>query len=356
MKEREIKYDFLRAVAVIAIMMVHAIPAVSVNDKQWWFAAVMQPLLLSFVGIYFMLSGMFLLDSATGDIMQFYKKRVKVIVIPFLFFSVLYYLYDVSRSLEVLSWWEYPLEFLRDFLSGTVPMADHMWFMYVIIALYLCTPFLARMMKAMNDQELTCFIQLILGVQTLTNYAGGLGIGLDQILTYMVFQGWLIYYVLGYALKRLFQRKDFKWFAFAGILGLVLTLLQKRFTPGFVPGIHDLAPTMIAMSAAVFLLFECWGNLRFKAARTVITWLSRHSYSAYLAHYLILKVAAEPIVDQTMVRHFYVPRIVCTTLLTAVLSFAAAWLLDGTVIKWLQKFVKTDTGKSIKSINVKWKE
>ena len=52
----------------------------------------------------------------------------------------------------------------------------------------------------MNDQELTCFILLILGVQTLTNYAGGLGIGLDQILTYMVFQGWLIYYVLGLSL------------------------------------------------------------------------------------------------------------------------------------------------------------
>ena len=103
MKEREIKYDFLRAVAVLAIIMVHAIPAVSVNDKQWWFGAVMQPLLLSFVGIYFMLSGLFLLDSATGDITQFYKKRVKVIVIPFLFFSVLYYLFYVSRSQEVLS-------------------------------------------------------------------------------------------------------------------------------------------------------------------------------------------------------------------------------------------------------------
>ena len=80
-----------------------------VNDKQWWFAAVMQPLLLSFVGIYFMLSGLFLLDSATGDITQFYKKRVKVIVIPFLFFSLLYYLFYVSRSQEVLSWWEYPV-------------------------------------------------------------------------------------------------------------------------------------------------------------------------------------------------------------------------------------------------------
>ena len=102
---------------------------------------------------------------------------------------------------------------------------------------------------------------------------------------------------------------------------------------------------MIAMSVAVFLLFDCCGNLKFRAARIVITWLSRHSYSAYLAHYLILKAAAEPLIDQTMVRHFYVPRIVCATLLTAVLSFAAAWLLDCTVIKWLQKLMKTDTGK-----------
>lgn len=345
MKEREIKYDFLRAVAVLAIIMVHAIPAVSVNDKQWWFAAVMQPLLLCFVGIYFMLSGLFLLDSATGDITQFYKKRVKVIVIPFFFFSVLYYLFYVSRSQEVLSWWEYPVEFLRDFFSGTVPMADHMWFMYVIIALYLCTPFLARMMKAMNDKELKYFILLILGVQTLTNYAGGFGIGLDQILDYMVFKGWLIYYVLGYALKRLFKREEFKWFALAGIVGLALTLLQKRFTPGFVPGIHDLAPTMIAMSAAVFLLFECYGNLKCKAARTAAVWMSRHSYSAYLAHYLILKAAAELLVDQTVVRHFYVPRIVCATLLTAILSFAAAWILDSTVIRWLQNLIKTDRGR-----------
>ena len=51
-----------------------------------------------------MLSGLFLLDSATGDITQFYKKRVKVIVIPFFFFSVLYYLFYVSRS-QVLSTW-----------------------------------------------------------------------------------------------------------------------------------------------------------------------------------------------------------------------------------------------------------
>ena len=161
----------------------------------------------------------------------------------------------------------------------------------------------------------------------------------------MVFKGWLIYYVLGYALKRLFKREDFNRFALAGIVGLALTLLQKRFTPGFVPGIHDLAPTMIAMSAAVFLLFECYGNLKCKAARTAAVWMSRHSYSAYLAHYLILKAAAELLVDQTVVRHFYVPRIVCATLLTAILSFAAAWILDSTVIRWLQNLIKTDRGR-----------
>lgn len=346
MKQREIKYDFLRAVAVLAIIMVHAIPAVAVNDRQWWFAAVMQPLLLCFVGIYFMLSGLFLLDLATGDITQFYKNRIRVIVIPFLFYSILYYAVDVWFGRVALDWWEYPVEFVRNFLSGTVPMADHMWFMYVIIALYVCTPFLARMFKAMSDAELKYFIVLILVIQTLTNYAGGFGVGLDSVLEYVIFKGWAIYFLLGYALKRLFKREHIWWFVLAGAVGLVLTLFQKKMTPEFVPGIHDLAPTMIAMAAAVFLLFECYGDLKWKTAGSVITWLSCHSYSAYLVHYLILKTISEPFVSQTMVRHFYVPRVVCVTAVTAVLSFFTAWIMDGTVLKWLQSFMEKKNSAS----------
>lgn len=336
LKKREIKYDLLRDVAVLSIITVHAIPAEAISGKQWWFAAVMQPVLLCFVGIYFMLSGLFLLNSADEDMAGFYKNRIRVIGIPFLLFSVLYYVVYVWRSRTVLDWWEYPLAFLRAFLTGTIPQADHLWFMYVIIALYLCTPFLARLVKTLKDRELVFLLVLMLAVQGADTYLGGLGLDMGNVLRYMIFKGWLIYFILGYALKRLCRRTHLKWFLFAGGGGLLLTLLQKWLTPGFTPGIHDLAPTMIAMTAAVFLIFENYGDVKCSAARRAISWLSRHSYSAYLIHYLILKVFAEEWVGKTVIRHFYVPRIASAAMMTAVLSFLTAWILDATVIKWLQ--------------------
>lgn len=69
-KARDPRYDCLRAVSVMAIIMVHAMPVETVSARQWWFNSIMTPFLLSFVGIYFMLSGMFCWNmerSASGS-------------------------------------------------------------------------------------------------------------------------------------------------------------------------------------------------------------------------------------------------------------------------------------------------
>ena len=70
-KARDPRYDCLRAVSVMAIIMVHAMPVETVSARQWWFNSIMTPFLLSFVGIYFMLSGMFLLEHGTERIGEF---------------------------------------------------------------------------------------------------------------------------------------------------------------------------------------------------------------------------------------------------------------------------------------------
>ena len=76
LRTRDPRYDCLRAVSVMAIIMVHAMPVETASPRQWWFNSVMTPFLLSFVGIYFMLSGMFLLERGTGRIGEFYRKRL----------------------------------------------------------------------------------------------------------------------------------------------------------------------------------------------------------------------------------------------------------------------------------------
>ena len=87
-KARDPRYDCLRAVSVMAIIMVHAMPVETVSARQWWFNSIMTPFLLSFVGIYFMLSGMFLLEHGTERIGEFYRKRFITVGIPFLVYGL----------------------------------------------------------------------------------------------------------------------------------------------------------------------------------------------------------------------------------------------------------------------------
>lgn len=340
LKKREVKYDYLRTLAVFAIIMVHAVPAETLNFKQWLFSAALSPVLLAFVGIYFMLSGLFLLKTGTEDIPGFYWSRFQTIVLPFVCYSGIYYWYfAIYLGVEPLRWQEHLAAFGKGLFTGTIPMTPHLWFMYVIMALYLCAPFLARMMKAMSDRELKLFLALMVVVQGICTYLPALGLDVGEGFQYMIFKGWLIYFVLGYALKRLYGSSSYLPFAVLGIAGFCITMVQKCITPSFTPGIHDLAPTMIAMAAAIFLLFERFGNIKSPAFAKVVGCISRYSYSIYLIHYLVLGQAARGLVEKTFLRHYYVPKIVCETILTFVISLAAAWIIDGTVGRLLKKAV-----------------
>ncbi|MEY8355904.1 acyltransferase [Lachnospiraceae bacterium 54-53] len=338
-KKREIKYDYLRTLAVFAIIMVHAVPAEITNSRQWLFSAALMPVLLAFVGIYFMLSGLFILRSGTEDIPEFYRNRFLSILIPFAFYSGIYYwYYRIYLGEDRLTWQDHLADFIKEFLTGTIPMASHMWFMYVILALYLCAPFLARMLKAMNDEELKLFLVLILAVQGILTYLPALGLDVGESLQYMIFKGWLIYFVLGYACKRLFGHGgSYLPFGVMGMAGFGITMLQKCFTPAFTPGIHDLAPAMTAMAAAIFLFFEYFGNVSIPVLAKAAGFISRYSYSIYLIHYLVLGQAACRLVEASFLRHYYVPGILGRAALTFLLSLGAAWVLDETVIKLLKR-------------------
>jgi len=206
--------------------------------------------------------------------------------------------------------------------------------------LYLCAPFLSRMLKAMTDHELKIFLSMILIIQTLFVYLQPLGFLPGEFFQYMIFKGWLVYFVLGYTLKRLYQNTRYFPFLAAGLAGFALTMIQKFFTPGFTPGIHDLAPTMIAMASAVFLFFERYGTVSFPAFTNACGLISRHSYGMYLIHYLVLGQFSAAIIGKTWIRHFYVPKIICLTALTFFISLVIAWLLDETVMKLLKRITK----------------
>lgn len=337
-RKREIKYDYLRTLAVFAIIMVHAIPAETDNYRQWLFSSAVTPVLLAFVGIYFMLSGMFYLRSGIKSIKDFYWKRFSSIVLPFVCYAGIYYwYYQCYLSLEPVLWYKHIPAFFNALFTETVPMAPHLWFMYVIMALYVCVPFLARMFHAMSDKELKVFLVVILLFQGIATYLPALGVIVGPGLEYMIFKGWFIYFILGYSCIRLWRRRSYMLFALLGAAGFFVTLFQKIVTPSFAPGIHDMAFPMIAMAVSIFLFFEFYGDIRLPVLSKAAGLISRYSYSVYLIHYLVLGQVVKGITEKIWIRHYYVPRFLFETVLTFIISLAVAVVMDETLVRLLKK-------------------
>ena len=218
-KARDPRYDCLRAVSVMAIIMVHAMPVETVSARQWWFNSIMTPFLLSFVGIYFMLSGMFLLEHGTERIGEFYRKRFITVGIPFLVYGLIYYCYNVHADGVVLPVWKHAGRYLAQVLTAGLPRAGHMWFMYAIVSFYICAPFLSRMVKNMTDREMKVFLLLMLGIHVVEVAGEILGLDVKPWAQFVLYTGWVYYFLLGYGLKRLCRKEQFPIFAVLSVFG-----------------------------------------------------------------------------------------------------------------------------------------
>ena len=332
-KKRDIRYDFLRALCVGAIIGVHCLPAQAITTRQVWFHWIVAPVLLSAVGIYFMLSGLFLLQSPPKSIGEFYKKRIKAIIVPFALYGAVYFIVWAVKAEEKISVWKYIRLFFTELISGELPEASHMRFMYALFGLYLCTPFLSRMTCAMKDVELKWLLGIVIGVQAMITLGENLGFSVQTVFQYVIFSGWCIYYILGYGLRRLCAKKDYKVFILLGAAGLLITVAQKRLELGTGANIHDLSPAMMAIGAAIFLTFEFYGEVKNNYVKKAVSWISKYSYSIYLIHFLLLQQFVRPIVFPELENQHYFWGTGLRAAVTFLLSAGFAFIFDNTAVR-----------------------
>lgn len=114
------------------------------------------------VFLFFMISGAMLIDyrqrMSTTD---FFKHRIKRVLIPFLLWSILWYFYDIK-------WSAYPgpishphpsvSDFLISFASTNINTI--FWFFYVILVLYLVTPMLSALVKLKEKDYLFLLVSI----------------------------------------------------------------------------------------------------------------------------------------------------------------------------------------------------
>ena len=275
-KRRQVQYDFIRAMAMMAVVLFHLLGHVSAEPFRikWWIKTALSLMLSTSNGLFFLLSGKFnLIEKNASDPVRFYKKRTISVIVPFLICSGLCHLAET-----------YALGANGSYIHALIQTfpSTHYWFVYELIGILFWTPLFARAIKDIDAHSALALTAGALIIQACFVFCKNLGIypGYE-----MPLMGWPLFYFVGSYADRL-REKWRKCVIFAGGVALFTSLGQLRLFPEASQGLYDLSPRYFLMVMAAYYTLQMIPVSGWR--EKVVMLLSRNSYYVYLIHNTII--------------------------------------------------------------------
>lgn len=310
-QQRIVFLDYLRIFACFLVMLVHASEnfygaagSTDMAGPQSFLANETDRLWVSLydgfsrmsVPLFIIVSAYLLMPMpATQTSWQFYRRRAKRILPPFIVFMLLYSTLpmlwgQIDGATAVRDLWRLPLNFPT--------LAGHLWFMYPLISIYLFIPVISPWLERATAREERFFIILFL-ISTCMPYLhrwcgelwGECFWNEYHMLWY--FSGFLGYLVMAHYIRTHLNWSRQKRLAVGTVLAVVgwaWTILS--FYIQAVPGVVHSTPVIelgwamctincVLATAGTFLLFTC---IQRPEAPRIVTELSKLSFGMYLMH------------------------------------------------------------------------
>jgi surface polysaccharide O-acyltransferase-like enzyme len=334
--------DYLRVLATFAVILWH-VSGINVTNEiilgqyAWQVGLVFNSSMRWAVMIFVMISGVLLLGKEI-DLIPFLKKRLSRIILPFLFWSVIYsvHLYcndGLYNNLNIIST---VASYYKVICSNA---AFHLWYVYFFIGLTLFTPIINRWIMHAPTREIKYF--LIIWFTSLLFLQPYIKAWVPLI-DLSFFSSYLGFYVLGYYLNRLtinINTKQKMGLAICLVILLVLSFILTqhlsiqagKYIETFN---HWTSWNIILIAVSIFLL--CMHTTpRLNLLNKSMRLLSKYSYGIYLSHIFVLTYI------NYWLTPFYASRPVSSILFGSmacfVLSFLLVYLLSK--IPFLKKMV-----------------
>lgn len=143
--------DILKILAMFGVILLHVSAPFLVpfdETRKWWVGNIYDSLSRWCVPLFVMVSGALVLPKA-GELplLQFFRVRVRRILVPFLVWSAVYFLYRIYVKEDDLAL----SAFFRKLL--TEPIYYHLWFIYMLIVLYLFAPALGTFLNKAHQKH-----------------------------------------------------------------------------------------------------------------------------------------------------------------------------------------------------------
>jgi surface polysaccharide O-acyltransferase-like enzyme len=290
--------DFVRNIGILLVILGHVSGVVvqrfqDFSIENWNAANVYNIIARSCVPLLFMVSGALLLPRQES-IRDFYSKRFKKVIFPFLFWSVLYLLVKEGWYASYT-----PLNALKVIVITlfSKPAEYHLWFMYELFAAYLFTPILRKLVDNGSETILWYFAAIWFIFGPLTRLVEFF-VPVESIFQLGYVTGYIGYFILGYLLVRFPIRKWMVWTSAAVYLVMaVLTGWLTWYGSVYAGKLVDyfqylLGMNIVFLAVAAYMLLRAAGEKIFSTPRPRLAkfavGLTSASFGMYLIHVFIL--------------------------------------------------------------------
>lgn len=338
-------YDVLRSLAIILVILSHISKQFAltrpIGSLGWSLAVSFQDVAVMGVPIFLMISGALLLNR-DYELRDFLKRRFSRILIPFVFWAILYPFMFMACFNTPWSLAEYV----------HIVIEKEYWFVWMLIGAYLLMPFINSFIKEYDIEGLgyaliLWFVFMIvlkdLKIDFFTQLVSYHSLGWTEI-----FAGYFGYFILGYYLSvKKFRLSDRQMYLIGLAMLVVFTVINIRYTIVqsqqanvlVYYGYRRIVSTLQAVGLFLFVMYfsryceNNIGNVRnrifsfFRDTRmsTVILSVSVCSYGMFLTHYFIvypLLWISKNITPVYSLSSVYVPVVlICVVFLSWLITF-----------------------------------
>ena len=290
--------NLLNVVSAIAVVILHTNGVTFWrfnNNGIWAISNVVECIFYFAVPIFFMITGITLIDYrdrySTRD---FFKKRIKKTVIPFVFWSVfaLFFLTYISKALTVE---KFDIVKLFNVIVDTKYMGIY-WFFIPLFSIYLCMPLLSSIDKKIrNNVFLYLLFCCILFNSILPFLNNVLKLGLSLPIKMIIGTEYLMYPIIGYLLHTYeIDRKKEYIIYFFGIISLFIHIVMTYNLSVYSSYVVDTykgynSIFCILYSSAVFIFIKnIYKFIKNKKFLNLINTIKKYTFSIYLLHWFVI--------------------------------------------------------------------
>lgn len=301
--ENKIAYlEHLRILSMICVIIMHVSAGMLSDpiDLSWQGFNILTSISFVAVPIFFMISGVVLLESAhTESVAYTWKKRLPKLILPLVAWSMVAILVNFCSPESLANGFAWK-EFLKVIL--TIPsrnVAVHLWFMYFLIPIYLISPFLKVMIDSMKKEHVKYLFFLWGVIVILSTINGFLPSSLQSYAHLDLFErinfigGYLFYFLAGHYLhhmeKSISNRNLVILFLTCTVIVIVGTSCLSMYNEAYTNTFQSVNYIFIVlMSISLFLLAK--QNSKPKELSKTVTFFATASFGVYLMHNIFISI------------------------------------------------------------------